>query len=96
GEGTALDRVWETSTLPHYSLISGELDCSPLFYYLKQVVARAVYSRYSSRLLVAVRYDLPFRLERSANDISLLIVARGLMYFSPRKSRRYAPLLLLV
>ena len=26
--------MWETSTLPHYSLISGELDCSPLFYYL--------------------------------------------------------------
>ena len=59
-------------------LSSGELDCSPLFYYLKQVVVRAVYSRYSSRLLVAVRYDLPFRLERSANDISLLIVVRGL------------------
>ena len=27
---------------------------------------------------------------------SLLGIARGLMYFSPRKSRRYAPLLLLV
>ncbi|EIK78865.1 hypothetical protein CGSMWGv55152_06098 [Gardnerella vaginalis 55152] len=39
---------------------------------------------------------MPERLKRSAKDISLLIVARGLMYFSPRKSRRYAPLLLLV
>ncbi|WP_019261974.1 hypothetical protein [Gardnerella vaginalis] len=34
------------------------------------------------------------RLERSA--VSLLGIARGLMYFSPRNSRRYAPLLLLV